>query len=278
MFGQGNHPFAMAGVAALLLTIAAASPAFAGPPFLTDDPEPVEPGHWEAYLFGTLDSARDLRSVEGPAFEVNFGAAPDTQLHLVVPLTSAGPSGGGAAHGLGDVEVGVKYRFVAEGEGRPQVGVFPMIELPTGDASRQLGNGRLWARLPLWVQKRWGAWTTYGGAGYAVNRATGARSYAFGGWLVQRDLGGGLALGGEVYARGADTEGGQGATILNAGGTLDIRPGFSLLFSAGHTIAGERHGVVYLGLYWTWGGSEAAAALRPAPPGEGALPRAERSR
>jgi len=128
------------------------------------------------------------------------------------------------------------------------------------------------------VQKCWGPWTTYGGVGYAINRAPGARSYPFAGWLLQRDLGGGLALGAEAYAHGADTEGGQGATIVNAGGTLDLGPGFSLLFSAGHTVAGECQGVAYLGLYWTWGGKGAAAASRPAAPGTGEPPRTEGSR
>lgn len=59
----------------------------------------------------------------------------------------------GGAFGVGDVEVGAKYRFVRETARRPQVGVFPMLELPTGDASRGLGNGQLCARLPVWLQK-----------------------------------------------------------------------------------------------------------------------------
>jgi len=250
---------ALAVLLAALAAVVGAVPAGAGPPFLTDDPEPVDLGHWEAYAFGTLDSARDLRSVDGPAFELNFGAARGLQLHLVAPLTSATPAGGGSASGLGDVEVGVKYRFVEETDGRPQVGVFPMAELPTGDSARGLGNGRVWFRLPVWVQKSWGPWTTYGGAGYAINRAPGAASYPFAGWLLQRDVGGGLTLGAEAYAHGADAEGGRGGAILNAGGMLDLGPGFSLLFSAGHTVAGERHGVAYLGLYWTWGGGPGAA-------------------
>ncbi len=133
-----------------------------------------------------------------------------------------------------------------------------MLELPTGDAGRGLGNGRLWARLPVWLQKSWGPLTTYGGAGYAINRAPGARSYPFAGWLLQRDLGGGLALGAEAYVHGADSDAGRVSSIVNAGGTLDLAPGFSLLFSAGHTFAGERHGVAYLGLYWTWGGKGTA--------------------
>jgi len=38
----------------ILLTLAAAG--FAGPPSLTDDPEPVDFKHWEAYLFSTVNT------------------------------------------------------------------------------------------------------------------------------------------------------------------------------------------------------------------------------
>ena len=240
-------------LAAFALSVAASAPA--GPPFLTDDPEPVELGHWEAYLFAMYDGAPSTTAVDGPAFELNYGAAPNLQLHLVVPLTTAEPAGGPSAHGLGDLEVGVKYRFVEESEGQPQIGIFPMLELPTGNDRRGLGNGRLWARLPIWAQKSWGPWTSYGGGGYVVNTAPAARSYAFGGWFVQRQVSSRLTLGVEAYARGADAAGGRGVSILNGGGMIDLGHGFSVLFSGGHSVAGEHHGVAYLGLYWTGGGS-----------------------
>jgi hypothetical protein len=238
----------------MALALAAATAAWAGPPFLTDDPEPVELHHWEAYLFSSLDATPGGSTVQGPAVEFNLGAAPELQLHLVVPLATASPSGGTTTHGLGDVEMGVKYRFVDETATRPQIGTFPMLELPTGDARRGLGNGRLWARLPVWVQKSWGPWTTYGGVGYVVNRAPGQRSYPFAGWLLQRDLSRRLTLGGEVWTQGATADGGRSATILDGGGYYNFTPGFSLLFSAGRTVVGEPHTVAYLGLYWTGGG------------------------
>ncbi len=43
-----------------------------------------------------------------------------------------------------------------------------MLELPTGSSRLGLGNGQVWARLPLWVQKSYGKWMTYGGAGYQI--------------------------------------------------------------------------------------------------------------
>lgn len=225
---------------------------FAGPPFLTDDPEPVDLYHWEFYIFSSGDRASDGYNITGPAMELNYGALPDTQLHLVVPMTTIVPDNGTAYSGLGDVEFGVKYRFLHETDSRPQAGIFPMIEIPTGDSSRGLGNGRAWFRLPLWIQKSFGDWTTYGGGGAVLNSAPGARDYPFGGWLVQRDLGRHLTLGGELFAQGADVDGARGFGAFNLGGYYKFNDNFDLLFSAGHSFAGDDHTLFYLGLYWTW--------------------------
>jgi hypothetical protein len=225
----------------------------AGPPFLTDDPEPVAYRHWEAYVFSTYDGSFDATGIQGPALELNVGAAPDLQLHLVVPWVWNQPSGSLMRSGWGDVELGLKFRFLQETEQGPQMGIFPMAELPAGSASRGLGNGRAWFKFPFWIQKSWGPWTTYGGGGWAINHAPGQRGHAFGGWLLQRDLNEKVTLGGEIFTQGADAEDTRGFVIANVGGFINLTPGFSLLFSAGHTVQGDRHAVAYLGLYWTWG-------------------------
>lgn len=232
-----------------------AAPALAGPPFQTDDPEPVDYGHYEFYSFATWDKTGEDRSTQGPAFEFNYGALPNMQLHIVAPMASYAPAGGPTQRGFGDSEFGVKFRFVQESAGRPQVGIFPMLEMATGDASRGLGNGQTWLRLPLWIQKSYGPWTTYGGGGYAINHAPGASNYGFGGWLVQRDLSDKLTLGGELFTQGASSVGAIGYTTYNLGGQVNFNPDFSLLFSVGHSLAGEQHAIGYLGFYWTWGKS-----------------------
>lgn len=225
---------------------------FAGPPFLTDDPEPVDFQHWEFYFFGTDDYDGGAHTINAPAIELNYGVLPDTQLHLIVPMTTAAPDHGTTFSGLGDIEFGVKYRFLDETNWWPQIGIFPMIELPTGDSGRGLGNGQPWFRLPLWLQKSFGPWTTYGGGGAVVNPAPGARDYPFGGWLVQRDLGKCLTLGGEIFAQGAGTTDDHGFAALNFGGYYKFTEHFNLLFSAGHSVAGNDHTFCYLGFYWTW--------------------------
>jgi hypothetical protein len=41
--------------------------------------------------------------------------------------------GGPTTYGPGDTELGVKYRFVHESDTLPQVGAFPLMELPTAN-------------------------------------------------------------------------------------------------------------------------------------------------
>jgi hypothetical protein len=241
-------------IGVLIIAVLLCAPgALAGPPFLTDDPEPVEFKHWEAYLFSSGDHISDGLSVQGPAVEVNAGALPNLQIHFTLPLAINLPDSGAGTSGLGDGEVGFKYRFLQETAQRPQIGCFPIVTFPSGNANHGLGNGMVWARLPLWLQKSWGPWTSYGGGGYAINSAPGMRNHAFGGWLLQRDLTKWLTLGGEGFAQGADSISSRSTTIGNLGGILKASEHFNLLFSAGHSLWGAPHTVAYLGLYWTWG-------------------------
>jgi hypothetical protein len=227
-------------------------PVFAGPPFLTDDPEPVELGHSEFYVFSILDKTKDNTTIASPAFEFNHGILPNTQAHIVFPFIASTPDDGPTAYGAGDMELGIKYRFIEEQDNFPQLGVFPMLEVPTGDQGRGLGNGRTWAKFPLWAQKSFGEWKTYGGGGYALNQAPGQHDYFFAGWLLQREITKQLTLGGEIFTQGKTETDGRPATFYNLGGYYNFTEDFSLLFSAGHTIVGERHLLGYLGLYWTW--------------------------
>jgi hypothetical protein len=252
-------------VACFVILSCGARLALAGPPFQTDDPEPVPYKHWEAYTFSTYDGTALGSATQGPAFEVNWGAVPDVQLHLVVPAAAALPPGGPDTFGLGDIELGIKYRFVHETAHRPEIGTFPFVEVPTGSPRAGLGNGRTWYRLPIWIQKSIGPWTTYGGGGEVLNSEPGTRNYPFGGWLLQRDLGKKLTLGGEIFAHGPEgvaTLSNRSSTLADIGGYYYFRnPGFQLLFAVGHTIAGQPESIAYLGLYWTWGPASPHALL-----------------
>jgi hypothetical protein len=239
-------------VLAIGTLVAGVAPCLAGPPFLTDDPEPVEPRHNEFYVFGTLDHAGDASAITGPAIEYNLGIAPNTQFHVVVPMAWNAPNHGATSTGLGDIELGIKYRFVNLDDDALQMGVFPMVELATGSAQRGLGHGHTRYRLPLWVQKSVGARTFDGGGGFIVNPAPGMVDASFGGVLAQYTFSPRWTLGAELFRQNVLAADQPGYTLLNAGGYLNFSQHFSLLFSAGGSIAGARHTVAYLGLCWTW--------------------------
>jgi hypothetical protein len=145
----------------------------AGPPFVTDDPEPVEHKHWEIYLASQLAHDSSGWSGTSPHVEINYGAIPNLQLHLIAPVAFNAPAAGSRQFGYGDTELGIKYRFLQETARLPMAGVFPLVELPTGDAARGLGAGHPQVFLPLWLQKSSGPWTTYGGGGIGSTPALG---------------------------------------------------------------------------------------------------------
>ena len=234
------HSAVMAGwcLAAVFLPVSAT----AGPPFRTDDPEPVDYKHWEFYSFSTGTRISGVTSGILPGFEFNYGLIPNGQLHIVAVTAFDRPAGNPTHFGYGDTEVGFKYRFIEEDKdgARPQIGIFPLVELPTGNQDRGLGAGHVRVFLPLWVQKSFGEWTTYGGGGYWINQDEhlGDKNYWFFGWLLQRKITEHLTLGGEIFHQTADTIDGVDSTGFNFGGIYDFDEHNHLLFSAGR---GFRH-------------------------------------
>lgn len=238
-----------------------------GPPYQTDDPVPVDLGHYEFYVFGSMDGTPVLIGTSGPAFEFNWGAAPRLQLHGIlpwgatVPLNRAAyaPEGQGpTTFGLIDTELGAKIAFVKEGKHVPQIGSFTMFEMPTGSYDRGLGVGKVWYKLPIWLQKNVGPWTFDGGVGYEVVPQTDYRNFPYTGWLMKKKLNERLELGAEVFAHGSE---GKAAPQTDASAMVDLggyyhfkrNPNRQFLFCYGHSVAGQTENYAYVGLYWTWG-------------------------
>ncbi|MBF0502465.1 MAG: hypothetical protein HQM09_20170 [Candidatus Riflebacteria bacterium] len=156
--------------AALIVMFLISTTGFAGPPFFTDDPEPVERNHSEFYLASQLVSDNAGQTGTLPQAEFNYGIGRELQFHVVTPYGFSRDRGTDQVdRGYGDTEVGLKYRVKRESALSPQIGVFPLVELPTGDSKRGLGNGKAQIFVPIWLQKSWGPWTTYGGGGYWLN-------------------------------------------------------------------------------------------------------------
>jgi hypothetical protein len=49
----------------------------AGPPYITDDPDPVEYRHWEIYMASIFDKQPGAWTTTAPHLEVNYGLVPN---------------------------------------------------------------------------------------------------------------------------------------------------------------------------------------------------------
>jgi hypothetical protein len=228
----------------------------AGPPYATDDPEPVEYQHWELYLASQVEHDKDGWAGTGPHVEVNYGVWPNVQLHLIAPMVFELPVEGANRYGYGDTEVGIKFRFIQETDWRPMVGTFPLLELPSGDSKHGLGTGNVETFLPIWLQKSFAGWTTYGGGGYWINPGTGNKNYWFFGWLVQREVFEHVTVGAEIFHTTPKEEHGDAETRFNLGLVVDFTEHHHLLFSAGRGIQGPNDFQGYLAYQVTFGPSK----------------------
>jgi hypothetical protein len=240
---RGNNLIALAAIATAVSSLPAGR-AQAGPPYVTDDPEPVPYQHFEFYNLSLGTAIRGDTQGEGPAWEYNYGLIPNGQVHIIAPMTFDSAAGAASQFGYGDTELGFKYRLIDENKSdwRPMLGVYPLVELPTGDVDRGLGAGYVRAYFPLWIQKSVGEWTTYGGGGYWINHGDGTtdRDYWFFGWLLQRQVTKQLAIGGEIFHQTSTVAFGatnpiytQPTTGFNIGAIYDFDDDHHLLVSVG---------------------------------------------
>jgi hypothetical protein len=241
---------------AIILGLIFATPVLAGPPFVTDDPEPVDYQHWEFYVASADAKVGGDWSGTAPHFEVNYGVVPDVQLHLIAPLAYDAPPAGNSHYGLGDIELGVKYRFIQETNYLPQAGIFPLLEVPTGSAGDNLGNGHWQAFLPVWLQKSWGSWTAYGGGGYGINTFNDSRNWEFVGGMLQKQVTHNIAIGAEVYHQtAAQPDFPNSGTAFNIGTVIDFSDQHHLLISVGRSIDGPVDFQCYVAYQFTFDNS-----------------------
>lgn len=203
---------------------------WAGPPYVTDDPEPTDYQHFEIYAFTGGTGARGGTS--GTAgIDFNYGGAPDLQLTAVLPLEFDSPLHSGTAVGIGNIELAAKYRFLHQDDFGWDVAVFPRVFLPS--ASHLVGDKHGSFLLPIWVGRDFGKWSAFGGVGCALNNSGGSQNYCLAAWALTREVGPALHLGAEIYHRTANEEGGRASTGVGFGATYDLSQNYHLMASFG---------------------------------------------
>ncbi|MBU6464227.1 MAG: transporter [Bradyrhizobium sp.] len=217
-----------------------ARPAVAGPPFISDDPEPTPYHQFEIYTFNNGTNARDGTSGE-TGIDFNYGAAPDLQLTTTLPAGFDRRAGGGTNFGLSNIELAAKYRFLHQDTFGLDVAIFPRVFLPSGSntlssGSSTIGDNHASLLLPIWVEKDWkGGWSAFGGGGCVFSEIR-MTDFCEAGAVVTYQVLPKLQIGGELFHQTADAHGTPATTSLGVGWRYDVNETFHLLGYVGRGI------------------------------------------
>lgn len=209
------------------------TPAAAGPPYLSDDPEPTDYQHFEVYTFANGTAARD--GVNGESgIDFNYGGAPNLQLTATLPEAYDFPASGPAVAGPGNIELAAKYRFLTQDIAGLDVAIFPRVFLPS--ASSNVGDQHASFFFPIWMEKDWEQWSAFGGGGCEINRGGGSQDFCQMGLVITRQVISNLQLGVEVFHQTPDTQGGAATTSAGVGARYDLNDHYHLLGYVGRGI------------------------------------------
>jgi hypothetical protein len=239
--------------APLLAFAACAAHAQAGPPMITNDPGTPGPGAWEVNLAATGAHGRDGWDADAPDIDINYGVGERVQLSVHSSLAHARAAGGAVDSGWGDLELGLRWRFLDQAAAGVDAAIQPLWVRGWSGAARRKGLASAHPEfvLPLQVARDFG--TVAAGLELARHFAIGEDDAWQFGVFAARDCVRGATCLLEVNASRAD--GGRTATIVNAGWRRPLAGGPTLMGSLGWGTAAEGgHGVVaYLGLQFVTG-------------------------
>lgn len=221
-----------------------------GPPLITEDPGTPGTGNWEINAAVVAEATEDERLFEAPLLDINYGLGERIQLKYEIWWTTLDEDGKDVISGLGNSEVGVKYRFLDYEEHGLSMSVYPQYEFhnPTSSDERGLVDDPV-LLLPLQMARPIGPFEVTVEVGRAVVESS--IDEWFYGTAAAYPLTERLELLGEFHVistRGFENH----EFILNAGGEYSIDQHMNLLFSAGRSFAAgdieDREFLAYLGL------------------------------
>jgi hypothetical protein len=222
----------------LLLACALGCPAaFAqgGPPYYTNDPGTPGNHNWEINL-GYMPFLYTNQSVSHvPDVDINYGLGDRVQLTfenawLRVVNPSSAPK-----YGLGQDQLGVKWRFYDNEKSGFAVSIFPQLSLnnPNNSVARGITPRSASLILPMEFSKKLGPINLNWEVGYNYVH-TGASGW-LAGVVVGRDVTENLEIDAEFYALGAFNPS-SGQQTIEGGLRYKIHPPFILLLMAGRSV------------------------------------------
>ena len=214
----------------------AAVAAQGGPPMITDDTETVPKGHWEINTAFTIERSADGRLFGIPLMDINYGLSKNTQIKVEIPWLLLHSNGQHSINGLGNTNIGVRWRFRDEKKGQPiALSIYPQIEFnnPTSSVRRGLVDKGPEFLMPLQWQTKVGKFRVGGDVGYRFKRGMDEVIY---GAIVGRELSDRLELMGEIHGTGQRARLSDSEVVFNLGSRVKLTDHATLISSAGRSI------------------------------------------
>ena len=210
-----------------------------GPPMITDDTETVPKGHWEINTAFTIERGADGRLFGTPLLDINYGLGEHLQLKVEVPWLVLHRNGQRGVNGLGNTNIGVRWRFRDEKKKqRVAMSIYPQIQFnnPGPSVRRGLvGKGPEFL-MPMQWQTRIGKFALGGDVGYRFKRGPDELIY---GVIIGRELNDRVELMGEIHGTGPRAKLSDSEVVYNLGSRVKITSHVNLIMSAGKTL--RRH-------------------------------------
>jgi hypothetical protein len=223
--------YAFIAVIALTVTLPTAF-AQSSPPLLTNNPGTPGDGKWEINLVFAVEKFQNESLYEAPALDINYGLGERMQVKYEVPWLFLNKKETGTINGLGNSEIGFKYRFLDEKPHGVSMSVYPQLSFnnPTSSADRGLVDPGMELTLPIQIARHVGPLGLNLNIGYSLVEHQ-KDEYIYG-LAVALPLVKRLEIMGEVNGAAlrdfsADT------LVFNLGGLLKLHNNINLFFSAG---------------------------------------------
>jgi hypothetical protein len=233
-----------------ILFLGCAIGSFAGPPLEFDDPDTPGAGHWELNFASTMEKRADTWEFN-PQLDLNYGWGERVQLKLKPRMVVLDAPGEDARSGAGNIQCGVKWRFLDEDKDGVAMSVYPQADFnpPGRSVGRGLVDDGHELFLPFQIARTFGRARLYMDGGY--NWREGREDEWIAGVAAEYRLADWFILMGELRDI-AQRDFGDHEFFFNAGFKWKLDEHWALLASAGHTIhepRGERPALFsYLGL------------------------------
>lgn len=132
-----------------------------GPPMITDDPGTPDVGAWEINTSFNSEIQKGEKALEAPLLDINYGFNERTQLRIEGPYFLTKGEEESYNGRLGDIGMGVKYRFFDEDKHGFSFSMYPAITLSTEK------DGYNEYLFPVQLEKTVGTWVLGADFGYA---------------------------------------------------------------------------------------------------------------